>query len=98
VKTRIGLALAHRTVGPIWPSCCKAVAAALWLPPRTIEAPPVATAVSPADHRKQHRRAEALEEMLFTSPGSPVIPEKSVAGEARSTVTPSGRIARVQMT
>ena len=35
---------------------------------------------------------------LFTSPSSPAVPSKLVAGLDRVTVTPSGRISWVQMT
>jgi len=39
-----------------------------------------------------------LKKWLFTSPGRPAMPEKSVPGEEMSTDTPSGRISRVQIT
>ena len=46
---RIGAPMPTRTVGPRWPSCCAAVAAADWLalPTRSPPAPPVATEPSP---------------------------------------------------
>ena len=77
-----------------------AVAAADWLAPLTIsDAPPDTRPPSPPTTDRSMAEPKRLKKPLpETLPASPVVPSKPIAGEARLTDAPSGRISRVQIT
>src|SRR5207244_3567638 len=97
VKTRIGSPWRTLMVGGRWPSCWAATDAALCPAPPTItvDAPPVASEPAPPRIDRRIEEPKRDRKWLFTCPPMPAWPDKSAAGEASATETPSGRTNRV---
>ena len=99
MKTRIGSPCRTLIVGRALPSCWAATDAALCPAPptTTVDAPPVTSALAPPRIDSRIEEPKREKKWLLTCPPMPAWPEKSAAGEASATDTPSGRTSRVHM-